>query len=918
MLTEKKMTGYPIDKLQLSVRAKNVLHRMSIHSVDQLMASSIDVIANQRNIGVKTIAEISEILRKVNAGEVNIDSYNQSTETLLLEKLEFTDDQLTELSCHSISELRLSVRSYNILIKSRIMTLDKVAVLTENEIADLKGMGAKSRTDILDAMTEWLHKNHLFPQMSDDTNNQEVACEIKEYYQELEKMLEPIGHIYWKQLLQYSDAANFSERILYGGTDVINSDNIIALLELPELQLILKKFFLNVTSKGIIKISEFEDAVNAVGIEFNKDILLDKFYEGTICMVKGDYCFVNRKSVLEYLSSISKSNTFDREIDIINMRLSGENLQSIGDRYDLTRERIRQILKKTVSKFPPLYDDFYSEPYCYFDFSKNSFCDAFPSCGVAGYEYLSIRYQKGNIEITNDTLKQYTGVFAEQLSTYIQEEANRQDKKTVSKTEMIYRILVSNSDKPMSMDEFETEYYSYIERKGFSRERLVLNMRTVMNHMRNAKHIVFNKENYVRYCDADAEQIWKRIDFSAYKNLVISSELIYRDYEELMMELDIRDGYELFCLIKTSLEYWDSTHYEINCRRIPIMIMGDGLEERQSVQLLKEISPVGYSDYFVAYEERFGSRKESVPGNSTIISALMPYYIDGQFVIDVPAIDDRDVEPFKIELAKKKFWFIDDIEKLFSQVCIHSSRDALNTAAFNRIDYSLNAGYAYSNKYGTVSNYFDVEVFSSDIVDLSILDRRMNNLSIFASSLYKKKKSLDYIETAPKVLVSMRYIKEQYGISKGEIYELQKALSPFYEDAYFNAHSLWNEIYNIQTVRKLQNNKWMCTSIMRQQEMIYSLSVAGNIILSKDYSSLNIDKICEWIVSQHEIMSIHKLTYYFNEKFGSNISHYKIAEKLKSTEKWEHLVTDSLDEYINSLLVTNDMNMDNLLQEEFF
>ena len=70
--------------------------------------------------------------------------------------------------------------------------------------------------------------------------------------------------------------------------------------------------------------------------------------------------------------------------------------------------------------------------------------------------------------------------------------------------------------------------------------------------MRNARGIVFNRDNKVRYCEADLQKLWKNIDFNAYKNLVISAELLFRDYTDLMDELDIRDGYELFYALKSS------------------------------------------------------------------------------------------------------------------------------------------------------------------------------------------------------------------------------------------------------------------------------------------------------------------------------------------------------------------------------
>ena len=107
------------------------------------------------------------------------------------------------------------------------------------------------------------------------------------------------------------------------------------------------------------------------------------------------------------------------------------------------------------------------------------------------------------------------------------------------------RVLISNAGKPLSIDEFVEEYYRYIERRGYPAEPLKINLRTVGNHLRNTKGIVFDRDNKVRFCNTDPYAVWKIVDFSQYKNTVISAELIFRNYQDEMEELDIRDGYEL-------------------------------------------------------------------------------------------------------------------------------------------------------------------------------------------------------------------------------------------------------------------------------------------------------------------------------------------------------------------------------------
>lgn len=58
----------------------------------------------------------------------------------------------------------------------------------------------------------------------------------------------------------------------------------------------------------------------------------------------------------------------------------------------------------------------------------------------------------------------------------------------------------------------------------------------------------------------------------------------------------------------------------------------------------------------------------------------------------------------------------------------------------------------------------------------------------------------------------------------------------------------------------------------------------------------------------------------FNELFGTRIPASKLAEKLKTSGSWRNVVTDSMDDYIDSLVDADiiDMDANDLLHEEFF
>ena len=905
------MAETPIEQLQLSVRARNVLRRMGIYSVEELLSTPIENIAQQRNAGQKTIDEIRCAIVHKDIIVEDVVVSEESSNYRLPENnisMSFSDEQLYEMSKHSITELGLSTRPYNILYREGYSTIEDVAQLSEADFGKIKKLGRKSAVEIQESIDSWIRENLVF---RNDIPRDDIDSNIKAILQKLTMDLEPIVRIYWRRLVEYMKSADLDEQILTNDYD----EALKEILLLPQFRKEITNFWESISNQGVITEVMMVTALNDLKLGFQPSILLNAALESKIITRYKDVFMLSRDTVFELFNKECDPN--DRAFQILQLRVAGETFQDIGSVYSLTRERVRQICIRAVCKLPLLFEDYFHEPYTYFHLSKTEFCRAFPQMTEEGYEFLSIRYIRGKVELTSESLNKYTGLWKEQLDEYLCEKKEGNERRKITKTEMVMRVLISNADNPLSLDEFADEYYNYIERKDYPINRLKINLRSVGNYLRNSKGIVFNKNNKVRFCDADPHVIWTEIDFNQYKNTVISSELIFRDYQDIMEELDIRDGYELFYVIKSSLHMWGEEQFTIRCRRVPIIVMGDASEEMQAIRLLKELSPVTYLDYFEAYEERYGVRAQ---GNSVIADAVGAYYVDGKYVIDAPIVNENDVQSVCEALQKKPLWFIEDIENLFARVCKYTTHDAINAVAFRRMGYILNTSYAYDASYGTALNLFDRIVFSQDVVDLSLLDRRILNLGMFAAALDKNKKSLEYIETAPKILMSKAKVYEVYGLSVNEIREIQGMVSLFKDKPFFNGRSIWSEIENLSIIQKLQGNDWMLTCIMRQQEAVGSLSVAGGIILSLENTLLKISQICEWISSVYGVMTVKSLEKKFNEIFGTRIRADKIAEKLRTSGSWDKVVTDSMDEYIDNLVdegISN-MEVDDFFQEEFF
>ena len=893
-----------IDNLGLSVRATNALNKMQIHTLEQLLDTPIDTIRAGRNIGVKTLSEIVEFCK----------SYIQEKENRV-----FSKEEIEEMSHHYITELDLSVRAEKRLLFIKCDTLDKLLTIDKNKLIEMYGIGIKTYNEIIDKKNLWIARNLCEEKFSKNvnimSNDDGISAEERAFYINLSQLISPIKKILWQELR----AILLERKVMKEYDDFslqrIDDEYIYNLFKLNEFELPLKMYFNKFTSNEIIQIEELKNKLDRENLEFDKNIIIASILDRKICCQRESYIFINRQKFKQYLRE-HRCDFKSRQYEIFIRRLNGESLQQIGDVFELTRERIRQMLRKIARNMPCFYEDYYKFPYECFNFLEEEFCNIFSECGIIDYKYLSMRYKKGKKILTEHSLSSYAGIFKEQLEKYLKKEVINQDKQHVTKRQMICRVLKSNIDCAMSLDEFTKKYDEYIEYGNYPKERLKLNIRSISNYLRESSHIVFNKANKFRYCEVDHKLLWERINFDQYRDSVISSELIYRDYIELMEELDIKDGYELFYIIKSSIHTCNNCDFEIKCRRVPIIILGNGKEVEQALRLLQEISPIDFYGYYKAYKERYGVR--GAYGNSKITSALANYYLHGEYSIDVVTLDDDDAVMLKHKLSEKKFWFIDEVERIFKDICVHSSSKALNKAAFKRIGYSLNAGYVYNNVYSSVFNYLNKEILSKDILNLNECDHRLCMLSTFRSALYQKRMNLEYIEVAPRVYMTLSKLELVYGLTVHDIQELQAWICR-YGEKYFNAHSVWKKLQSAGLEKKLKENEWLCTCIFRQQDGVFSQHVAGGIILSKDSREFNLGEISRWLFEKYGKLTIQNLTYKINELFGTKIKVDKIAYKLKTYGLWETVVTDSFDDYIDNIMTsTENANDVDLFQEEFF
>lgn len=884
--------GSKISQFNLSKRASDALINENITSLDELYKTPFEVFENKENIGAKTLNEIKLLY---------------SFSDFDCKERKYSDEDLLQLSLYPIETLGLSNRPYNKLKMSGVKTLDELVTLDLLDKSILKGLGKKSIEEVNAKIEAWIEENKIIIQKKEHSEKNLLDnFEIEKIKSIFEKLIlinsDDIYQICIENELNF-DADNFSEFLI----NFINTKEMIQKF---------RQLFIENSCSGVVDKFSFDKFLIDVNQNLNiKNFSISEYFLKYIMVKMNNVYILKNEDIKTYFGNKNVINE-DKHFSFLYERIfNDKTLQEIAESNNITRERVRQILSKEVRNIPYLLEDCYKTVFEYFNFSKNDFLGIFKKESNITYNYLFAKYKKGKVALTVENVLDYNGFFKDEIITFF----DSQRRHELNKNQIIFEILL-NEFKAISLDELEKKYYIYIKQFDLDTNKYSMNFKSINNYLRNAKYIVFDHENKLRFVDIDYATFVETLDLSKYKSSVISSYLIFNDNLDLMKEFDIRDGHELFYVLKVSKNI-ELLKNNVVFRRVPTLIFDGMTDEEQTVNFLKELSPISTEEYFTLYEERYGAKKESAMSN---LSKYLNYYMtDGKYSIDVPTVDERDTEFLKQKLDSKSIWFINEVENLVEKYCKYTSNEAVNSASLLRLGYKLfPAGYVLKSEYNNAFDFFDSEIFNSNLVDIGKIDKRIIGLSIFGSYLDKIKHDMDYIEIDKKQFVSTDYFCQMYFIDKETLIKIQHEMLGWCKDEYFNSNTILNELQISDIPNNLKEiflkNKWFTSCFLRQKEGVSSLVLKDTIILSRNSEILSVPMICKWIVEKYEKMSISQITNKFNQIFGCEYDKNLIAEKIRTKGLWDEIVTDSIDLYIDNLMKKTESEGNDLFEESFY
>ena len=678
----------------LSLRARNQLVRAGITTISELKMMSQYDLNNVPNLGEITVKEIFRFLgeqRTENTSNLYKIIYPQLKDNhpfdLLFDNGILVDDI-------ELDALPISKRLLNGLKRAGFRTIRQVAFSDIESLNNVPFLGEVSLAELLDYLRAHMICNEY------RFGEKELAEEVFSYYE-----------VKWEEELPEFDSSYFKiaflevlKTLLEGKHDQSTIEDVI------NDEIIIGKLF---TDSKIIRVMSAY-IMKTIKSDWSKYLVLQysipddylsygTFSEAIQCLLNNKTIEIDNEQIRIALPTVTEwvETLPDRERTLLNKRLSGETLDVCASFYNLTRERVRQIIRKALRKRPILRDDDYRY---WFENYILSYPEMNSIFGITKetYNYLNEAYDKGYKRgvMLLDDLKLTRGEYHLAQSYYDKDKIVINGVKVEPKTKAIVEVLLKYQfqERQVASQEVYSEYIKIMEYNDLLSSCHVEEA-SFTNHLANYDFTLQSLGKQVRFYslkDSNVSEFVERLHFEQYADVEISSLKLFRENPSLMDEYGILDEYELHNYLKKTRKEWEPLAPSVVMKRMPTIAFGTPDKKQQAIDFMFRIAPVTAEQYCDLYEQEYGVLSQTVQSN--MLSFLSAYYHNGQYTVEYPELTKEEISFLKSYL-NDDFYFLDDVKKYFSEQYGESACDRINAWTLRKLHYKLFSSYLIKETY---------------------------------------------------------------------------------------------------------------------------------------------------------------------------------------------------------------------------
>ncbi len=859
--------------LDLSVRTRNALCRHGILTFGQLIAMTDDEIIDVRNLGKTSFDEVIEFRRKINGSEYSETEEKEIEETVVEYYEEKYSDEMP------VDMLELSVRSKNCLGRAGITTLGMLMRTSNEDIRKIPSLGSKSYHEII--------------HFRDDTGKKILIDKIQKLPENIKNTLEEFVANLDADELTANEIK--SECISYINEEQSEEEMTESWWQLDTVKKVVFDKISDVLLKHKIfgvKLSEIYDTVPAP-----KNIALEIL--GNLSVKDHGKRYIQKSiSVIELLEKDEKTN--ETHIDMLKCRMNGATLEEIALEYDLTRERVRQIVADAVNKarelseknriniteerFRPLFEKY--------NFDEELFC-TLTEQNRETYMYLKTTAKSGNLpfeELFSDmkvpkwfrnNWEEYCRKSTNSKYLFVTEDNNRRiEKSRYSIRKYVISIYCRNDT---YFDNFVSLYHNFLEKFGLAdNERLRITeseIRSQENQIRDSEYVLWKFGRKFRYYNINAgdyTELFDELNLQQYENTEISTLKIFRDNSKLMKQYDIHDEYELHNLLrKIDCEKINS---QIKFGKTPNISFGEFDRENMIKEYMLKLAPISKENLAKVISEDYGYREETILGQ---LGYIDDYYHDGIYTIDFEKMPDEMMSEFSEKLTED-FYYLKDAENIFVNTFPDADLSLLNPFNLKSMGFIVNTTYIIKN-HSSASAYFEMLLTENDIADIKPLSEKFAKIMQYNAILIDLKDDYTIIEFEPYQYINFRKL-EKMGINKSDFRKYCDDVNEYtWDKVYFTIEGIRKSGFE-SDVDSLGFEAWFYSSLLREDERFVYKKIGGTVLFAKSGTEVSTQELIVYTVNENESVEIDKLIELIEENYSITLDKDNLKWCIKNTE----------------------------------
>lgn len=865
----------PIEKVGLSTRSYNALRRNGFHTIEALLSLNYERLSVIRNLGMKSLNEILKLKKEILSGSkyklVEASQIDFSIPDEHITAPSFLDANGMHCWDVKIVDLGLSFRANRILTEAGYEFASSLLDIKTEQLLELPSMGWNTATEIIERIANIKfdivdRRDKKATQAEADCL--EFICALSAHY--------PIhaGGIYEVLLQHFEDSFNQGYSIEY---DILFQEpclqNLVAnkILTMLEHSLfgIKKEYLISACLNTLVSVK----TINAVldDLSSREEILINDVIE------------IIRPSLWEYVNSILDN----KQRDFLTRRLQGNTLEEIGHVSGVTRERVRQVIKKCLSKKHVLIkEDKYRKIYETYEFSKDDFLLAFDTDDTT-FTYLTLICEAGgtrpSVEFLDD--EDYPICLRHNAEravykNFITINGTRVPKRRLELANYVIHTYFQDDAK---YDAFVETYNNLLSELGLIGDsQFTLHDRSYQNRLADSDNVLWKYPSRFRYYDIaghDFSALLYGLNLEQYVDVEYSTLKFFRSYPYLMDEYDIRDEYELHNLLKKL--YAKKKHHHLSFSRMPMVEFGKPDRNNQVLDLLIHLAPISIEAFCSAYEAEYGVLARTVAGS---FLACIDIYRNHAGMFDISA-EPLPVEQMRVmqKLLCGDFYDIAQIVQLYSREFPDANPNMINSYTLKSMGFNVFSSYVIKDSFASATEYFRNLLTSEEIVNANEFSSALTSQVAYTSELYSLKSRYEIVEFEPLHFISRRRL-DLMGATVQDFADYCDQVSNFVKPKhYFTIQSLRKSGFS-HSLDRLEFGDWFYASVLAEDKERYRYQrMGGSKVFCKNVKQITMEGLFEFIVKPFGSIHVSDFMDILNEKYALRIDKYKILEVLSNS-----------------------------------